>query len=190
MNHVSHIWIMCHTYESCVTHMNHVSHIWIMCHTYECRFYLLLLSHMRMSHVLYMSHMRMSQVWYMNESCHKLEWVCHARTGVAVYLGPRLFDGYCATAQGSLDWFEVELSDLRAHRASLFRLIGVLSILVSWTLLRIWKSHVTHMNESCPYMNESCLIHEWVMAHVWIILLSCTNEVWTIHDTTDGQDRT
>ena len=29
MNDVSHIWIMCHTYESYVTHMNHVSHIWM-----------------------------------------------------------------------------------------------------------------------------------------------------------------
>jgi len=34
------------------------------------------------------------------------------------------FDGYCATAQGSLDWFEV---DFRACQACLFRLICVLT---------------------------------------------------------------
>jgi len=186
MNHVSHIRIICHTYESCVTHMNAAS-ICYYCHTCE---------------------------WVMSCICHTCEWVrsdiwmshvtnwnesvTHER-GLLCISDPAFLMGtvththnygYCATAQGSLDWFEVELSDLRAHRASLFRLIGVLSIWVSWTLLRIWKSHVTHMNESCPYMNESCLIHEWVMAHVWIILLSRTNEVWSIHDTTDGEDRT
>jgi len=42
----------------------------------------------------------------------------------------RHFDGYCATAQGWLDWFAVDLS---ARRASSCKVICALSILIiSW----------------------------------------------------------
>jgi len=58
----------------------------------------------------------------------------------------------------------------------------------SW---HIWKSHVTHMNESChthewvmsltwishvTYMDASCHAYAWVMSHIWMSQGTHTNE--------------
>jgi len=53
--------------------------------------------------------------------------------------------------------------------------------------------HVTHMNASSlyccgchfwteSYVNESCLMYEWVMAHIWMSLGTHMNESWHTYE--------
>ena len=65
------------------------------------------------------------------------------------------------------------------------------AVLPEWVMSHIWRSHVTHMNESChtyewvkPHiwmshvMDESYHTYEWVTSHIWMIWMSHVALQW------------
>jgi len=52
----------------------------------------------------------------------------------------------------------------------------------------IWMSHVSYMNESCLIYEwlmrtkKSCLIYEWVMSHIWMSHVSYMNDSCLIYE--------
>ena len=63
---------------------------------------------------------------------------------------------------------------------------------IAWLILYVYRSHVTHINESChtygTSMNESCHTYEWVMLHIcrwwneWKSLVTHMNESFNTYE--------
>ena len=46
-------------------------------------------------------------------------------------------------------------------------------LVYEWVMSHMWMSHVS-------YMNESCLMHEWVTSHIWMSHVAYMNESYLI----------
>jgi len=105
-----------------------------------------------MSHIGVMSRTWMSHVAHMDELCHTYKW-------------PRAGMGWLRSV-GSIKW-QVSFEEYRLfHRALLQKRPIILSILLTkatpyQVMSHVWRSHVTHMNESCR-------TYEWVVSHILI----------------------
>ena len=103
-----------------------------------------------MSHIGVVSRTWMSHVAHMDESCHTYKW-------------PRAGMGWLRSV-GSIKW-QVSFEEYRLfHGALLQKRPIILSILLTkatpyQVMSHVWRSHVTHMNESCR-------TYEWVVSHI------------------------
>ena len=130
--HVTHEYVMPHTSTFLIWMV--LCYIWlILRYTWIIEYYIwmiscyiwIILCYMWMILLLIASHSRTMPCWVVS------------------------FDGYCATAQGSLDWFDV---DLRARRASLFRWICVLLFL---NCKLFWNNALSSRLSTCVLQSDA-----------------------------------
>ena len=104
-----------------------------------------------------------------HESCHTCEWsMSHISMSHDFYYRPRLCHKCDMTHScGWHDSFTYDKNHCYVHHDSFMSLIGHAS--VQWVMTHIWNSHVTRMDASCPKCG-------WVMPHVCMSSVTCTDE--------------
>ena len=148
--HCTHINKSCHTYE------RYMAHIWMKAHrtrTNEARLrHAHILRHAHMNAHTHTSHTQINaHCTHMNKSCRTYEWdMSHIWTGHVIHMNESchtyerdmsyIWTGHVIhTHERSSHTYQQDTSHTCAHSAPVTKLVT----------LHIWKSHVTHMNESC-----------------------------------------
>ena len=148
-SHVTHIWVMSHTDESCHTQMSHATHRWVI-----ARVWMIHITRMNESCHAYewvTSRVWMSHVTRMNESCHPYDWIMSpiwmsrvtrdavvSRIWTHSYM--RLGPFICVTRL-------IHTRDITTRDAVRGDKSHVPRIYKIW--IRVWMIHVTRVNESC-----------------------------------------
>ena len=165
----------CHTYEWVVSHMNE------SCYTYGC-----VMSHIWMSHVTHMNESCHTYKWtshvtLMDESCHTYERVMsHIRTSHATQeKGKPRGVSTCdmtfsyAWLRKWCDWFIrvtwlIGMCDERGmpHKRKASKTSNNTYVFI----------YVTHMDQSWPIHINMCHMHEWIVSHIRMSLVTRINQ--------------
>jgi len=183
VSHVTHVNVSCHT-SQCDTCEKFISHIWMspclhaneFCDTYEWVISRVWMWHIRTCNATHVHESRL----YVNESCDTYKWVTGWRRLIG-FPSCRLFSTKEPLNIGHVcgKW-PIKIRDPMSlrhpvrHTCEYDTYEKVMSrMCMSHVLRHIWKSHVTHVHESCLPVNTSFDANGWVTSHVWMSHLTC-----------------